>query len=111
VVPWKNCVFFCAGAVLVEWELLALVVLIFTSCWLSWAVVVLPAAPSQSCDWAACVLLAYVLIWSISGHAVKWFGTQVLCTPVIKRTDTTLRHLNSMMKMAWVMPKSDSHSI
>jgi hypothetical protein len=90
VVLWKNYGVLCTGLVLLGCELLALAELIFTSCWLSWAVVVLSAAPSQSYDWAACVLLAYVLIWSISGRAVKWFGTQVLCTPVIKRTDTTL---------------------
>jgi hypothetical protein len=66
VVLRKNCGVLCAGLVLVGCELLALAELIFTSCWLSWAVVVLPAALSQSSDWAACVLLAYVLIWSIS---------------------------------------------
>jgi hypothetical protein len=58
VVLWKNCGVLCDGPVLVECELLALVVLIFTNCWLSWAVVVLPATLSQSYDWAACVLCA-----------------------------------------------------
>jgi hypothetical protein len=62
VVLWKNCGVLCVDLVLLGCELLALAELIFTSYWLSWAAVVLPAAPSQSSDWAACVLLAYILI-------------------------------------------------
>jgi hypothetical protein len=69
-------------------------VLISSSCWLIWAAVVLPAALSQSSDWAACVLLACVhhcfdlihfldVLWN-------WFGTQVLCTQVFIRTVTML---------------------
>jgi hypothetical protein len=46
VVLWKNSGVLWAGLVLLGCELLALAELIFTSCWLSWAAVVLPAAPS-----------------------------------------------------------------
>jgi hypothetical protein len=46
------------------------------------AAVVLPAAPSQSCDWAACVLLAYVLIWSISWTCCEmvWYPSALYST-------------------------------
>jgi hypothetical protein len=58
VVLWKNSDVLWAGLVLLGCELLALAEPIFTSCWLSWVAMVLPAAPSQFSDWAACVLLA-----------------------------------------------------
>jgi hypothetical protein len=71
---------------------------------------------SFSALWLSClcaVCLYASLCWSDPslGRAVKLFGTQVLCTPVIKRTDTILGQLNSMMKMAWCLPKSESNTI
>jgi hypothetical protein len=74
------------------------------------------ASNSFSVVWLSClcaVCLYASLCWSDPslGRAMKLFGTQVLCTPVIKRTDTTLGQLNSMMKMAWCLPKSESNTI
>jgi hypothetical protein len=43
---WKNCGVLQMGKVLVEWLLPSLAVLISSSYWLSWGVVLLPAAHS-----------------------------------------------------------------
>jgi hypothetical protein len=72
------------------------------------------ASNSFSVLWLSClcaVSLYASLCWSDPppGRVVKLFGTQVLCTPVIKRTDTILGQLHSMMKMALYLPKPESN--
>jgi hypothetical protein len=78
VVRWKNCGVLSVGLVLVGCELLALAELIFTSCWLSWAAMVLPAAPSQSCDWAACLCVDLIHLLDVlwNGLVPKCFVPQ-----------------------------------
>jgi hypothetical protein len=62
-----------------------------------------------------CVLCAcmphYVDLIHLLDMLWNCLGTQVLCTLVNKRTNTILGQLNSMMKMAWCLPKSESNTI
>jgi hypothetical protein len=72
------------------------------------------ASNSFSVLWLSCLCIVCLyasLCWSDPppGCAVKLFGTQVLCTLVIKRTDIILGQLHSMMKMALYLPKSESN--
>jgi hypothetical protein len=62
-----------------------------------------------SCLCAVCLYASRCWSDPPPGRAVKLFGTQVLCTPVIKRTDTILGQLHSMMRMALYLPKSESN--
>jgi hypothetical protein len=103
----RTCEFLCcsnAGLVLLGCEHLALAEPIFTSCWLSWVAVVLPAAASQLSDWAACELC-------VSLHHSAWsdppLAVLLICYEHIAlvpqcfllRTVTILDQIHSMMQL------------